>query len=252
MDRERNKRLYVELLRGNFEKILSELDLVYRLTHSSEKGKEAEEILKNFLKKYLPKKYEVTTGFVHTDMGTSNQSDILLYDSSNYAPLYSGYANKIIHMSSLRAVIECTMRVNKKKIEEDNKKIENLKALYKKDIEIQESFSRAPLAILFAYKSEGNILQNLSSLKEKYFDIVFCADGQLYILNHDTDEYTNNLVDNLFSGETLHGYTFTKQQHAFSFFYSYLIDYLTEITSEVNKYKMVYEYSKSSIYIDYK
>ncbi|PEQ76579.1 DUF6602 domain-containing protein [Bacillus cereus] len=252
MDREQSKRLYVELLRGNFEKILSELDLVYRLNHNGEKGKEAEEILKNFLKKYLPKKFEVTTGFVHTDMGISNQSDIILYDASNYAPLYSGYANKIIHMNSLRAVIECTMRVNKKKIEEDNKKIENLKVLYKKDIEIQESLNREPLAILFAYKSEGNILQNLNRLKEKNFDIVFCADGQLYILNYATNEYTNNLVDNLFSGETMHGYTFTKQQHAFSLFYSYLIDYLNEITSEVNKYKMVNEYSKSSIYIDYK
>ncbi|WP_269774017.1 hypothetical protein [Bacillus siamensis] len=48
MDIERNKRLYVELLRDNFERILSELALVYKLTHNGEKGKEAEEILKNF------------------------------------------------------------------------------------------------------------------------------------------------------------------------------------------------------------
>lgn len=119
-DRNSSKRLYVELLRGNFEKILTELDLVYKLTHNGEKGKEAEEILKNFLKKYLPQKYEVTTGFVHTDLGTSNQCDILLYDSMNYAPLYNGYANQIIHMSSLRGVIECTMRLNNRKIEIDN------------------------------------------------------------------------------------------------------------------------------------
>lgn len=252
MDRESNKRLYVELLRGNFEKILSELDLVYRLTHNGEKGKEAEEILKNFMKNYLPKKYEVTTGFVHTDMGISNQSDILLYDANNYPPLYSGYANQIIHMGSLRAVIECTMRLNKKKIEEDNKKINNLKALYRNDAEIKESMSREPLAVLFAYKSEGSILDNLNRLEEKNFDIVFCADGQLYALTSDANEYTNNLVDNLFSGETVHGYTFTKEQHAFSLFYSYLIDSLNEITSEFDKYNMVHEYSKSSIYVDYK
>lgn len=252
MDRESNKRLYVELLRDNFEKILSELALVYRLTHNGEKGKEAEEILKNFLKKYLPQKYQVTTGFVHTDMGISNQSDILLYDANNYPPLYSGYANQIIHMSSLRAVIECTMKLNKRKIEEDNKKINNLKALYKKNVIIQDSMSREPLAILFAYKSEGNILDNLNKLKEKNFDIVFCADGQLYILIADTNEYTNNVVDGVFSGETIHGYTFTKEQHAFSLFYSYLIDGLNEITSDSNRYKMVHEYSKSSIYVDYK
>lgn len=252
MDRESNKRLYVELLRDNFEKILSELALVYRLTHNGEKGKEAEEILKNFLKNYLPQKYQVTTGFVHTDMGISNQSDILLYDANNYPPLYSGYANQIIHMSSLRAVIECTMKLNKRKIEEDNKKINNLKALYKNDVTIQDSMSREPLAILFAYKSESNILDNLNKLKEKNFDIVFCADGQLYILIADTNKYTNNVVDGVLSGETIHGYTFTKEQHAFSLFYSYLIDNLNKITSDYNKYTMVQEYSKSSIYVDYK
>ncbi|MEE5180316.1 hypothetical protein JDW21_15240 [Bacillus subtilis] len=252
MDRESNKRLYVELLRGNFEKILSELDLVYKLTHNGEKGKEAEEILKNFLKKYLPNKYNVTTGFVHTDMGISNQSDILLYDANNYPPLYSGYANQIIHMGSLRAVIECTMRLNKKKIEEDNKKVSNLKNLYRNDVEIRQSLSKEPLAVLFAYKSEGSILEHLNRLEEKNFDIVFCADGQLYNLIADANEYSNNVVDNLLSGQTVHGYTFTKEQHAFSLFYSYLIDYLNTITSDINKYRMVYEYSKSSIYVDYR
>ena len=246
-----NERLYVELLRNNFEKILSELDLVYRLTHSGEKGREAEEILKNFLKNYLPKKYEVTTGFVHTDMGTSNQSDILLYDANNYSSLYSGYVNQIIPMASLKAVIECTMSLDTNKVEDDNKKVSNLKALYRDDSIIINSMSREPLAVLFAYKSKGDILKKLNSLKEKNFDIVFCADGKLYILNHDNGEYTNNLVDNINSGETEHGYTFTKQQRAFALFYSHLIDSINGITSEPNKYKMVSEYSRSVVHVDY-
>jgi len=246
-----NERMYVELLRGNFEKILSELELVYRLTHNGERGREAEEILKNFLIQYLPKKYEVTTGFVHTDMGTSNQCDILIYDANNYAPLYSGYANQVIYMSSLRAVIECTMRLNKRKLESDNKKISNLKNLYRKDVEVKESMSREPLAILFAYKSQGNILGNLNALEEKNFDIVFCADGKLFILNKEIKKYTNNLVEGIYSGETVHGYTFTKEQHAFCLFYSYIIDNLNKITSEPNKYDMVAQYMSSSNYVDY-
>lgn len=252
IDRNSNKRLYVELLRGNFEKILSELDLVYKLTHNGEKGREAEEILKNFLKKYLPRKYEVSTGFVHTDMGTSNQCDVLIYDANNYAPLYSGYANQIIHISSLKAVIECTMILKYKKIDEDNLKISKLKALYRRNTQIKESMNREPLAILFAYKSQGNILNHINRLKEKNFDIVFSADGQLYILINQENMYTNNLVDNQFSGETEHGYIFSKEQHAFSFFYSYMIDYLNQITSKSEKYNLVQEYSKSSIYVDYK
>ncbi|EKS4343917.1 hypothetical protein FDG09_10140 [Clostridium sporogenes] len=252
IDRNSNKRLYVELLRGNFEKILTELDLVYNLTHNGEKGKEAEEILKNFLKKYLPKKYEVTTGFVHTDLGTSNQCDILLYDSINYAPLYHGYANEIIHMSSLRGVIECTMRLNNRKIEIDNEKIGNLKRLYRNDASMAESMSKEPVSILFAYKSEGNILESLSKLEKKNFDIVFCADGKLYILDKEKSIYCNNVVDNIYYGETEHGYVFTKEQHAFSLFYSCMIDFLNRVTSNPDKYNMVQEYSTSSIYVDYK
>lgn len=247
-----NRRLYTELLRGNFERILMELDLVYRLTHNGEKGKEAEEILKYFLKNYLPKKYSVTTGFVHSDLGISNQCDILLYDSENYAPLYNGYVNKIIHLVSLRGFIECTMRLDSKKIKADNIKAGNLKRLYRNDIEIRESVSKEPLSILFAYKSDKNILQTLNLLEEKNFDIVFCADGHLYILNKSDGNYTNNLVDNIYNGETEHGYIFTKEQHAFSLFYSYMVDNLENIVGIPNKYRMVNQYMKSSNYIDYK
>jgi len=67
---------------------LSELAFVYKLTHNGEKRKEAEEILKSFLKSYLPQKYQITTGFVQTDMGISNESNVLLYDTNNYPPLF--------------------------------------------------------------------------------------------------------------------------------------------------------------------
>ncbi|KAA6472440.1 DUF6602 domain-containing protein [Bacillus cereus] len=60
---------------------------------------------------YLPEKYEITAGLVHTDMEISNRTDIFLYDSSNYAPLYFVYANKIIHIRSLGAVIEFTLNL---------------------------------------------------------------------------------------------------------------------------------------------
>lgn len=247
-----NERLYVELLRGNFNKIIAELDLVYKLTHNGEKGREAEGILRNFLEAYLPRKYTVSTGFVHTDMGTSNQCDILLYDSANYAPLYSGFENKIIHMSSLRGAIECTMNLNQEKVKIDNSKMDNLNALYRNDEMIRRSMSQKPITVLFAYKSSGNILKVLNELESKNFDIVFCADGQLYLLNNKEGFYCNNLVNNIYSGETIHGYTYTKEQHAFSIFYSCLIDNLNRVISKPEKYEMMQEYIQSSIYVDYK
>lgn len=252
MDRNENKRLFVELLRDNFQKILSELQLVYKLNHNGEKGREAEEILKSFLCKYLPKKYSVTTGFVKSDLGVSNQCDIMIYDDTNYAPLYSGYVNQIIHMLSLRGCIECTMKLNKKKVTEDNKKFSSLKSLYRRDAQMKTAFTEEPITVLFAYKSEGNVMNYLNDLEEKNIDIIFCADGYLHLLNEEKDKYSNNIVEGVFSGETIHGYTFTKEQHAFSMFYSYLVDELNIIKSNQEEYRMVHEYSKSSIYVDYK
>ncbi|WP_395761301.1 DUF6602 domain-containing protein [Bacillus sp. 3G2] len=252
MDRNENKRLFVELLRDNFNKILSELQLVYKLNHNGEKGREAEEILKNFLCGYLPKKYSVTTGFVKSDLGVSNQCDILIYDDTNYAPLYSGYVNKIIHMLSLRGCIECTMRLNKKKVKEDNEKFSSLKSFYRRSDQMKARFTKEPITVLFAYKSEGDTLNHLNDLEEKNIDMVFCADGHLYVLNRKNGKYSDNVVEGIFSGETIHGYTFTKEQHAFSIFYSYLVDNLNVIKSNPEEYRMVQEYSKSSIYVDYK
>lgn len=225
---------------------------MYKLNHSGEKGREAEEILKKFLINYLPKKYEVSTGFVHTDMGTSNQCDILIYDANNYSPLYSGFVNQIIPMLSLRAVVECTMHLNSNKIKQDNKKMANLKKLYRKDVQISSAMPKEPLAILFAYYSQGDTLSNLNRLEEKNFNIVFSADGKLYILDEEKNEYTNNLIDNIFSGETEHGYVFSKQQHAFAIFYSHMVDALNQINSDSESYSMVHQYSKSSVYVDYK
>lgn len=44
-------------------------------------------------------------------------------------------------------------------------------------VEINETFTKKPLPVLFAYKTEVNQLDNINRLEEKTFDIVFYADG---------------------------------------------------------------------------
>lgn len=250
-----NKRLYVELMRGEFEKILAELDLVYKLSHNGEKGKEAEGIIKNFLEKYLPKSTAITTGFVQTQRGISNQSDILLYDEVNYAPIYSGYANKIIPLESLKISMECTMYLDKKKLLQDNEKCGNLKYMYDNDMMIQDCLHRKPMSVLFAFKSHGDIQKNLNDLVEKNFDMVFVADGQLYILFKDKETgellYTNNVVEQTLHGVTQHGYEYKLEHQAFAIFYSHLVDLLNADFSYPKNYSLIQRYAESSIYVDY-
>jgi hypothetical protein len=251
MDRNENKRLFSELLFGNFDKILAELNLVYKLTHNGEKGRESEEILRAFLKKFLPQKYKVGTGFVQTDEGISNQCDILVYDESNVPPLFSGYVNKIIRLISLRAVIECKMNLTTEDLKKVNDNFTIIKDLYRKDPEVKSFLKDEPLTVLFAYKKRGNIEKALENLPYKNVDLVFCGEGELYSLMNDGNEYTDNITKQLFSGTTLHGYDVTKGKQAFANFYCLFVDRLNAIKFDYSRVSMLYEYSGSSIYIDY-
>jgi hypothetical protein len=59
-------------------------DLKERLiSHPGELGSDREEIIRNFLRSYLPKRFEVSTGFVFDSKGSlSKQLDIIIADSS--------------------------------------------------------------------------------------------------------------------------------------------------------------------------
>ena len=203
------------------------------------------------MKKYLPQNTTITTGFVQTHNGISNQSDIILYDANNFVPIFSGYANQIIPLNALKMVIECTMYLDKTKLESDNEKAGNLKKLYENNEMVHDSFVKKPMAVLFAYKSSGDTLAYLNQLENKNFDMVFCADGKLYVYNETECKYSNNMVENIFSGNTQHGYEFKKEQHAFVIFYSMLVDNLLAITNQQGNYSLVQQYSMSSIYVDY-
>lgn len=111
------------------------------------------------------------------------------------------------------------MRLINRKIEVDNEKIGKLKRLYRNNVMMTEFMSKEPVAILFAYKLDENILEGLRKLEKKNFDIGFCADGKLYILDKQKSIYCNNVIDNIYYRETEHRYVFIKDKHVFSLFY---------------------------------
>lgn len=94
-------------LKNYIDKMELEVQLIRKLSHSGEKGREAEGILKNFLIEMLPKKVSLGTGFVVNDQDRfSNQLDIMVYDGHATPPIFAGYENSIIHIDSLFSVIE--------------------------------------------------------------------------------------------------------------------------------------------------
>lgn len=83
--------------------------------HNPSIGAFNEEILRNFLRDFLPKWVSVSQGFVLDRSGNiSNQIDILIYNSTFYAPLYSVNNLVVLPPESVFIAIEVKTRINKK------------------------------------------------------------------------------------------------------------------------------------------
>lgn len=85
------------------------------IDHPQVKGNYREYLLKSVLKKYLPKKYDVGTGFI---IGCPRQCDILIYDCINYFPIFKEDDLIVIHPKAIRAVIEVKTSLNSKFLKE--------------------------------------------------------------------------------------------------------------------------------------
>lgn len=83
--------------------------------HNPTIGILTEEILRSFLKEHMPKFVSVEQGFVRNIHGeTSRQCDIIIYDSTNYAPFYRINDIVIVPEESVIAVIEVKTAINNK------------------------------------------------------------------------------------------------------------------------------------------
>ncbi|MEI8601716.1 hypothetical protein P4S55_12725 [Shewanella sp. PP-Sp27a-2] len=96
------------------ESVLSELKLSKSITHSGESGRAREKIIINFLKRILPSKYKVDTGFVIDAVGgISKQIDVVIYRDSYHSVLEIGEV-KYFMVESVVAVIEVKASIKDK------------------------------------------------------------------------------------------------------------------------------------------
>ena len=87
------------------------------ILHSGMKGNSGEEIIRQFLKKYLPKKFSIAQGKVVDFAGNeSRQIDIIIYDAFHTIPFYTDETNSIIPVENVCAVIEVKTVLNKAKL----------------------------------------------------------------------------------------------------------------------------------------
>lgn len=95
----------IRLFAGSFADELSALsDRIKRLVrHTGTVGTYREGLLQALLRKHLPERYHVATGFV---FGCPRQVDVLVYDRIDYAPIFREGDLVVVPPQAVRAVIE--------------------------------------------------------------------------------------------------------------------------------------------------
>ncbi|MGM0843678.1 MAG: DUF6602 domain-containing protein [Bacillota bacterium] len=130
-----------DALAHHVSKMTTEINIIKGFEHNGEKGREAEGVLKNFLKEMLPKKVSIGTGFALNSEGKhTNQLDIMLYDGYNTPPIFQGYENTVISIDSIFATIETKLTYYNKPeiVATAQRSANNIKRMALKGLETEE------------------------------------------------------------------------------------------------------------------
>ena len=113
------------------------------MQHSSSKGTEAEKVLSGLLRKYLPQKYSIGSGFVTKDGRLSPQIDIIIFDNILNVPIYDGVASGVFKAGAVYGCIEVTIgKLTRQKLETDIKKLGQLQNMLRKNKEGNIGFKK--------------------------------------------------------------------------------------------------------------
>ncbi|MGE0830360.1 MAG: DUF6602 domain-containing protein [Hyphomonadaceae bacterium] len=108
------------LMEGTIRQLRAEADCFTKLTsHPGEKGRLNESHLVRVMRRYLPQKFSLGTGFVVSGGATirqSRQCDIIIYDGATNAPFYASDAWQIYPIEMVYGIVEVKTAISLKEI----------------------------------------------------------------------------------------------------------------------------------------
>lgn len=167
------------------------LDLRQRLIdHPGELGTDREEVIRSFLKSYLPKRFEVSTGFVFDSSGSiSKQIDIIITDSLVCAHFQAPGGTRLFPCEAVVAVGQIKSSLTSfKDLRGSIENIESVKSLdrsaqgkafdshYQENIDHQENYLHQIFGFILVI---GKSL-SLSSIQEHAIDYTHAREAHLW------------------------------------------------------------------------
>lgn len=114
-----------------------------QIKHSGTKGSAREDILIEFLRNHMPKKFGFSKGEICSSKGeTSKQIDIIIYDQENHPVFYDVGNQVIVPSESVLCTIEVKSILTKKKIMESVENIKSVKNMDKSAARIDEDITK--------------------------------------------------------------------------------------------------------------
>lgn len=185
------------------------------LSHAGLKGASNEEIVKDFLRQYLPRNLEISSGLVvDSKGGVSRQLDIIIHDAAKTPIFFQSADVRVIPVECVYAVIEVKAFLDKKELVKSYENMQSVKylektAFFEPNSPIMESknlfgqeWSNWPIAhFVFAFDSPSleSVLPNLNGIQQEEavhlrIDSV-CVLSKGVILNQKTDGMLTALPD---------------------------------------------------------
>ncbi len=157
-----------EFIYGKFNRSVSELNSLY--THPGIKGRENEDVLINFLKSFLPGKFELSQSkvLIDKDGKESTEQDIIIWNSSKYPRIFS--ETEYFLIEGVVMCIEVKTTLNNKNLKETLLKIRDLRRMnfFKRLVGDPRWQVHPPLCFIFTYdtiwKKFGSILKNITKI----------------------------------------------------------------------------------------
>lgn len=197
-----------ELFEGIKRTLEDEGRLLSNLTdHQGEKGRLNETHLKTILRRYLPTKFGVGTGFIVSrnsfKESTGPQLDIVIYDALNNSPIYTSDAFSIFPVEMVYGYIEVKATIARRDIKEAFFKNRNLRALMddKAYADITLVGQPPPRFYMFAYQSAWTKKKTLERVIREEFEQEGGAHAHgIYVLDLDmlvarVPRYDASIVD---------------------------------------------------------
>lgn len=126
-----------KLFEGYLRLLQADAEYFSRLTeHNAELGRMNEMHLVKILRRYLPAKFGIGTGFIQcggSDPRQSPQCDIIIYDAINNAPLYSSDAWSIFPIEMVYGVIEVKTTLDGGQLKDAFQKCSRIRAMTAQD-----------------------------------------------------------------------------------------------------------------------